>query len=576
MKKLMAIACAFSALILAQIVWRTLNFGYFFWDYFTSADMFMAKIDYRNIAVLFENWWQAFWFPGLAGGRNSSTYVLHLNSYFLLFGGNFWMFYVVKWLFFFASIWVVERILKRIDVSGYSRLAAVVFLLFHTSHPVLMLFSWDIYAGFYFLLTVWIATYSDTTLLELSRSRYLALCVAAFLLSGAKETGPVMLSLSVAIWLILDWTQLRATFDQKRSILLLRYTGLLPATGMAVACLIYPLWKTLGTANEKIHWVSVAKVILTSYKLMVPIWPWYFGHIVVFSLLALAVYWACYQRGIGRSRFSHARKKVLFASMTISIVLPIFLGVALAINPIGGGTAAARYVVPAVFALALCLGTIFSMLPDNVQKFAAPIFAIASVLFCVGDISRQVLAYDIHSESVSYTTTALRQLRAEGKEVTIDPGLWPEWATALNNYFIRDGVALYGHPSGYEKMKFSTEVTSDATLLMTYPREDPFESGEQVEWCNIVRLAPERPSVQDTLFYKITHVLSKVDALWRSTRAAKFTRYDKGAPVLAESSTLTAMEPNWIFYLVFHGPCRSKRELQISPIFEGSILPHRW
>lgn len=156
------------------------------WDYLTSGAMF----HYGQPST-----WQGL-LPAFVSNLFRNTYFvrptvgLFYDLQMLVFGGEFWAWYVVKWAARLASVVLAWRILAALGAGVWARTLVASLLLFHTASFQLMLHAPDGWSALGILgQLALLAAHKDDlfNLGKLSGSRYIAWLVLAFFTLGTKE-----------------------------------------------------------------------------------------------------------------------------------------------------------------------------------------------------------------------------------------------------------------------------------------------------------------------------------------------------------------------------------------------------
>ncbi|MBL8173227.1 MAG: hypothetical protein JNK48_01070, partial [Bryobacterales bacterium] len=105
------------------------------WDYLTSADLLHFGRPIAWSALLSNLWHHLLVNTYIVRPTVSLLYDLQT----LLFGGEFWLWYVVKWAAFVACVLAVTTLLERLGCGWWARAAVASLLLFHPARFTLML-----------------------------------------------------------------------------------------------------------------------------------------------------------------------------------------------------------------------------------------------------------------------------------------------------------------------------------------------------------------------------------------------------------------------------------------------------
>lgn len=155
------------------------------WDYLTSGDLFHFNREIRWTTLLSN------YFHHLltAGYVLRPTIAFLYDLQWLLFGGQFWLWYLVKWAAHLAAALVVVRIAKSLGFDWAARAAIAVFLLMHHARFVLMLHAPDGWVALGILLQLALAVECRGETLRMRPLRLAAFYALAVFTIGAKETG---------------------------------------------------------------------------------------------------------------------------------------------------------------------------------------------------------------------------------------------------------------------------------------------------------------------------------------------------------------------------------------------------
>jgi hypothetical protein len=127
-----------------------------------------------------------------------------------LFGGQFWAFYLIKWLVHLGCVCLVVAILRRLGVDKLSRWVVAALLLFHPSASVFMLFAVDHYVALGFLVLLYFLAARnrgdfspgllDTS--QWSAGSLVAFSVISILLVGTKEVAFAIAFVVIALMIL--------------------------------------------------------------------------------------------------------------------------------------------------------------------------------------------------------------------------------------------------------------------------------------------------------------------------------------------------------------------------------------
>ena len=134
-----AVVAAYFGWFIVPLVLASLYRPFAFWDYFTSGDLFHygRAVEW---GTLVSNAVHQF-LTGTFVVRPTISFLYDLQA--LVFGGEFWLWYAVKWTAFFTAVWVLVKLLERMGCEWEARAAVAALLLFHPARFTLMLHAPD-------------------------------------------------------------------------------------------------------------------------------------------------------------------------------------------------------------------------------------------------------------------------------------------------------------------------------------------------------------------------------------------------------------------------------------------------
>ncbi|MFN7934240.1 MAG: hypothetical protein U0R19_12990 [Bryobacteraceae bacterium] len=405
------------AWFVAPLVLASLYRPLAFWDYLTSADLFHFGRPIEWGTLLSNSVHQ--FVTGTYVVRPTVTFLYDLQA--LLFGGEFWLWYAVKWAALFVAMWVVVLLLGRMGCGWEARAAVAALLLFHPARFTLMLHAPDGWLALGIcgqLLMLW--RYEFRASLLDWRAQVLWFSLALFTI-GTKEAGYVFQGLLVVFVLWRDWRG---------------WARLLPHVAMLGAW-TWRLKAASGRAGGFVVGEWMGRLVEQSV-MMLPESTLNVAEMVLLGLAGFSVVWAWRQR----------------SSLTGQVVLFcwVVLGAMVAFVTVPKGVAL-RYAIPLVFVAAIPVGVALQQLPRYGVWAATGVLA-AFPLITAGHVYRQELGYrDLMYQSAEL----LRRLETKGRDgyVLAMSGLEGDFAgepRATVEYFFGDrGVEWYGLQ---EKRKF--------------------------------------------------------------------------------------------------------------------------
>jgi hypothetical protein len=371
--------------LLVPLVLASLTRPFALWDYLTAqttlqlGDPFSPAQFFRNCL---HNFFQA---TPTARPVNATLTNLH----YLVLGGEFWAWYLVKWAAKFAAVWGVVRLLPACGVLPAVRFAVASLLLFHPASFELMLFSADGWVALFAVLCLVCSLQfspGGKRILDMTAwpwPRYALLYVLWAAALGAKEAGAVF----ALVWLAL------AHFDSPRTRRFLVRVSLFYVT------LAWFAWKLAvsarlrvsnfdSAAGVSIHWHP----LLDHIRLLFPVSRFDFLGLAVLAVLAVSL------KQILRAAPQTRRLYAVCVLWAIGSLL--FISTAT--------YAAPRYIVPIVFALGVPFGIGLSGLAAR-STAVCWLFALGFPLLTAGDLYRQALAYQQYCYEVSDVLTLVQQ-----------------------------------------------------------------------------------------------------------------------------------------------------------------------
>jgi hypothetical protein len=488
------------------------------WDYMTGLALYMPS-DPLHFRSLFENYRHNL----LASGTSVSrpTYALVLNLQYLLFGGEFWIFYLVKWAAKLATIYLVDGMLAGVQASRWSRLAIASVLLFHPNSFELMLTSADGWVAFFGVFAI-----AATVMCNRSRSapmdigsmparQYAVVLLLWFLALGTKEAG---MALAIA-WLVM--AHIDSRLDRR---FFLRVS-------FCYAAVVWFAFRLLAASKERRanftagESPSVRLSVLRGHlEYMVPgsLYGW-IG--VVAVILAALTIWT----------FLRSRNRLLRSLMAVNAIWGILTLLLVSTT----NSPAPRYVIPVIYAMAVPFGLAMSHAPRRLGGLWAAV-ALLFPLAMSGDLYRQALAYQQLLYETSDVIAAAQNHAAAGRAICLtgdDQDIPLENQFSLRLFFERFGPQWYRQPAySVAGSIHNTGVPRrGCALIARYDLSELLASG-------IRGLSPAM--IQDAYEFSRTGygileaLTAKLAPVSRVFGRGSFTLYDVGAPVVTPTPAM--------------------------------------
>ncbi len=516
------------AMLILPLVVASLARPFALWDYFTGIAGYLPfdPFDVRNI--LRNYYYNLFDVPSLV----RPTYALLLNLQYACFGGEFWLFYVVKWLAKVASVCCTLTLLRHCGADRLTLLAVASLLLFHPVSFELMLLSADGWVALAALVVLVVAVRfsssrnSPADLTEFTPIAWIAIFILWVLACGTKEIGLVF----GCVWLAM--AHLRKIWDRR----------FLVRVAPFYAFAIFFAWRILGasrlrTANfdpsqgARLHWSA----LLQHLACLVPRsrFEWLAAGGVLVALLSV-----------------YAIVKVKEPLVRRLYLMTAAWGVGSLLFASTANVGAARYTLPALFAFAVPFGLAAQAIPQRLSLVKA-VFAVGFPLLMAGNQYRQALAYQQLLYETSDVLNFIDAKVREGYAVYLtgdQDDIPPENQAALSLFFERYGPSLYGRTRTNIMQPDPTSGLAAARVALI----SQFALGELLSR-NIPGLAPQTVTgvyqVQRGgygLLERMTDRLTKISA-WFG--AGDSTAYDVGAPVVSANP--------WLYVYLIDQTCDS-------------------
>ncbi|MFN7933960.1 MAG: hypothetical protein U0R19_11560 [Bryobacteraceae bacterium] len=372
------------------------------WDYFTSTGLFHKGRPIEWGTLLSNT------VHHLATGqyviRPTAVFLYDLQT--LLFGGEFWLWYLLKWAAFAASVCLVWDLLKRLGCDWVVRAAMAAVLLFHPARFTLMLHAPDGWMALGMVAQLWLLALFHFDAVRMGRWAQVGWFALALFTIGTKEVAWVFQAL-LALFAI---TKNRKCWKR-----------VLPHVALIAAW----LW-ILSRGAERAAGFTISAWwprFVEQIGLVIPTSPaWLLG--IVFCALLLAAI---------LRRDSLALFCLLTAAAMIAFVV---------IPPL----VALRYAIAPSYLLAIAMGLGLQSLPRG-RIHTALFLIIAVPLFTAGSIYRQELAYQHQFFEVS-TALAEMDTKARGGYGLAITGLAGDFEGeafhTIQRFFFQYGPKWYG------------------------------------------------------------------------------------------------------------------------------------
>jgi hypothetical protein len=505
----------YMAILLAPLVLTALLLPFGPWDWLTTPQLYLGTTSqltpwtavYNAIRISVQS---DFLF------RPTSAALVGVE--YSLFGGYFWAFYIIKWLVHLGCVCLVVAILRRLRVDKLSRWVVAALLLFHPSASVFMLFAVDHYVALGFLVLLYFlaakssgdasAGLLDTS--QWSAGSLVAFSVISILLVGTKEVAFAIAFVVIALMILRSERRLRA--------------GLVLAP--LLACAGFAAYRVGVAASHRladaVPWSQQLRVLLGHGLRLFPPSP---GHVLVALLAvvgALGAIVALRNRRVHPGRWDAVGVTTVAAAVTLLFV------------SYGQTQPYPRYVIPAIFMLAIPLGLGFSALRGRWASVAKALLVVAVPLLAMGDLWSQALAYQ---QQFRAEIDTLSELREESDKRTLAVELSAgEWNRTVQLYFGIYGPRYYDEtPLDVRRLDavLDDEAVRSVAVLADLRSVPSIARRLRVggSWC---LSSAALPSTRDLGFFeRVAAGFASFSCAIGSTRPPM---YDVGAPHLSEES----------------------------------------
>jgi hypothetical protein len=187
----------FASILLIPLIVMSMNRGILPVDDIAYIYGIAIDGDVVNANNLFSNFiWNFFDNPNFF--RPVSHFIFNIQH--VVFSGDFWLFYVVKWISKLLLIWVTIKIAKRLDISAQAQLFIASFILFHPTIPETRIFSSDSWYILFYLAFLWLMYFKAPAKSVLAtRLSWLLLLVLWVFFLGSKETAVIVGGIFLAL-----------------------------------------------------------------------------------------------------------------------------------------------------------------------------------------------------------------------------------------------------------------------------------------------------------------------------------------------------------------------------------------
>jgi len=505
------------------IVLVTLSLPLLLWDYY-SIPIVYFKHPYSD--AIYEPF--ITWIYSLLGDSDfiyRPTYALYYHVLFLLFGGKFWAYYIIKWLLFYATVYLTYRILVKLSIHWTIRVICLAFLLFHPAHPVLMLFSGDLLVTFLALLILHVLITLAAHDARRSGLIYVMLWLLVLLASGAKEVSFLIIGILLIVFFLMQIIQnnARSTFTEKITLnyFVLTYgIPLLIVLFSGVFVIRVALFGVRDFSQNSSGLWGLISIFLDNFLKVFPLSPYYFITIFLGCAIVIALPFILFKAKKG---VADSQRAAVFLSMLIgSLAVLLFVSY-------GQSQPAERYVIPASFFLAiasgLALDTLFHQFKLSLRFMPVMIMSLSLLLFIwnLGSIYEQTLAYDYYGTNVSDVINHSYDAHRTGKNIVVNTSA-PEWNGNLRYLFSYWGKIHFGYPT-FNPIDNNQLTEVNSKIIITNSVESGFDETSKI------------------LVSKVDDKLIKNLAICAQKAARIFgvhnnNRYDVGAPWLKSNGWL--------------------------------------
>jgi hypothetical protein len=401
---------AYFAWFLLPLVLDSLYRPFALWDHLTSAELFHfgLPIEWRRLAS------NAFHhlLTGTFVVRPTTAFLYDLQV--LLFGGEFWLWYAVKWTACGATAGLAVHLLRRMGCGWEAQTAAVSLLLFHPARFTLMLHAPDGWLALGIcaqLALLWRHEFRASAMTASMQVLWFALALFTI---GTKEAGLVFQALLTMFVLgrgPAAWMRL------------------LPHGGL-LAVWMWRLQAASGRAGGFVfgEWISRAR---EQAAMLMPT-----STLHVFELMLLGL--AGYSCAIAWKRRGELLGQAVLFCWAAVVCMAAFVTVPKLV--------ALRYAVPMVYLAVIPVGVAVQNLGRYRGFVAAALVAVYPIV-TAGHVYRQVIAYRDQTYQTAELVRRMETKARSGCQLVVsgmDTDIAGEPLGSLDFYFGKRGVAWYG------------------------------------------------------------------------------------------------------------------------------------
>lgn len=519
------------SVLLVPLILASLALPFGLWDYLTAPNIYLPDKSFTFLSVIGNYFHNIFYLTPTV--RPTTT--LLLNIEYWLFGGQFWLWYVVRWAAKIGGAFLLTRILMRFRVDPYARLAIFGFWLFFPPASDLMLISADgwiatVAIGLMAVLLTWNAPDTMFDLRNLSVGRYTVVLLLWFLLLGTKEVGFVLAGCAALMMVAALIRHNRPAFDAHA---LSRWPVFWVLLGLWVwkltaALRAFPSGNVPSGTTARIHWSTLlGHITYLGAGIPFHVAPW---------LLGIGAVWYIWRL----QRAALERPFLIFLGMSLIGCLAF---VSITINP------APRYVVPAGCMLALLFGFALHDM-TRVARWAVAGLAIVFPILGAGDLYNQMLAYQQYFYESADILSFVDQSVAQGYTPVLtgdDRDIPLENQHTIALYFEKYGRQFYGRSKALAVVDLSASpaVSAEKIALICHLAPPAALNGA---YSALRQFRIDRGyQIQRGHYGVIEKLALHLGTLDRRLHSQAFPSYDLGAPVVTA-------EPYFYIYLMNREP----------------------
>ena len=412
----------FTLLILPCYV-ALLGLPFAHWDYCSAINWYLGRPP-AHISDLFLVL-EASYFKILYFFRPTAG--LFFESLALIFGGEFWAYYLTKWIIRFLSIYVLYRVLKSLTVNQPMAVAAFAFLILHPTVFEPMLFSPDALAASLMVFATFCILGGEG---NRSPSRRVGAGIAGGLLFvaalGAKET-PIVWGMTMAALV-----SYLLVIRRKRCPNLIWMLGIVLA---ASAFWLPRLYKSTQFRKDQSESLSVVgSTFMQHLGFLTP-----YSEMTTFLLMGAFVSGSVVLLVRRRQKSKIQLDHVLFGLVIfLCSMLMLFASSLVEVR-------AARYTIPSIYGFTFSLFLIGGLLVRRWAALTASMVVLSAGLLGAGNIYRQTVAYQQMLNEFQDAITYLRDEASKGRTISYSKAdLVLGIGTNLKLFFDVYGPAFYG------------------------------------------------------------------------------------------------------------------------------------